>query len=670
MKKEKASQRAAELRREIARHDRLYYIENRPEISDFEYDKLMKELIEIEEAFPDLVTSDSPTQRVGGAPVEGFVTVRHAVPMMSLGNTYSREELKEFSERTGRFLKGEASEFVAELKIDGVAISLQYEGGLFVRGVTRGDGTRGDDVTSNLRTVHSIPLRIAERDRVIEVRGEIYMSRSGFEEVNEERLQKGEEPFANPRNAAAGSLKLLDPKTTAERPLEIFVYDLLDEQGSFSFHHEKLERLERMGLRVNPNYRLCPDLDAVNRFCDEWAEKREELDYEIDGVVLKVDSLAQQESLGATAKSPRWAISYKFPARQATTIVEEIGLQVGRTGTITPVAHLHPVKLAGSTISRATLHNEDEIRRKDIRQGDTVLIEKGGDIIPKVVKVVTTEKASRSAPFRMPAACPVCKGRIVRPEGEVAWRCTNPFCPAQLQRTVEHFVARSAMDIDGMGEALIEQLVTRKMIEDYADLYTLESEALIGLERMGKKSTENLLAGIEKSKERPLFRLIFGLGIRFVGSKTAEILAGNYPDLDLVARASVEELEAIDEVGPRIAESIHAFFHTDKNLKVIAKLKKVGVRTKEKRVAKKRELPLAGKRFVFTGALSFPRHEAEEKVKALGAKTSSSVSKNTDYVVYGGAPGSKYQKAIALGVKCLTEEEFVKLLGNIGKAAL
>ncbi len=662
MKKESAQRKADHLRREIVRHDRLYYIENRPEISDSEYDRFMRELIKLEEAFPDLITPDSPTQRVGGAPVDGFQTLRHVVSMMSLGNTYSREELQEFGERTKRFLKGETSAFVTELKIDGVAISLRYEGGRFVRGLTRGDGTQGDDVTSNLKTIRSIPLTIDLTDRAIEVRGEVYMTRSGFTRLNEERLRAGEEPFANPRNAAAGSLKLLDPKITATRPLEIFLYDILDAAAPFRFHHEKLLRLREMGFRVNLNYRRCADLDVVNRFCDEWAEKRESLDYDIDGVVVKVDSLKQQQVLGTTAKSPRWAIAFKFPASQATTVIEKIDLQVGRTGTITPVAHLHPVNLAGSTIKRATLHNEDEIRRKDIRVGDTVLIEKGGDIIPKVVKVVTRQRSGKEIPFVMPGECPVCRGAIERHEDEVAWRCVNPFCPAQLQRTVEHFVARGAMDIEGMGEALVEQLVACKMIRDYADLYSLNREELVGLERMGEKSTENLLRGIEESKDRPLARLIFALGIRYVGSKTAEILAFRYSDLDRLAKAPTEELEEIDEVGPRIAESLHAFFHGERNLQVIGKLKDVGVRTFEERVEEEGELPLSGKRFVFTGALSFPRHEAEERVKALGAKTSSSVSTKTDYVVYGGTPGSKYRKARELGVTCLTEEEFQALL--------
>ncbi len=664
MKKEDAARKIARLRREIVRHDRLYYIENRPEISDSEYDRFMKELIELEETFPGLVTPDSPTQRVGGAPVEGFRTFRHVVPMMSLGNTYSREELRDFAERTKRFLKGASSKFVAELKIDGVAISLRYARGRFVRGLTRGDGTQGDDVTSNLKTIRSIPLRVDLPDREIEVRGEVYMTRSGFERLNEERLRAGEEPFANPRNAAAGSLKLLDPQIAATRPLEIFLYDLLDDAGSFRFHHEKLLRLREMGFRVNPNYRCCPDLEAVNRFCDEWAEKRETLDYDIDGVVVKVGSLEQQQVLGATAKSPRWAIAYKFPAGQATTVVEKIDLQVGRTGTITPVAHLHPVKLAGSTIQRATLHNEDEIRRKDIRVGDTVLIEKGGDIIPKVVKVVTRRRSGKEVPFVMPGECPVCREVIERPEDEVAWRCVNPFCPAQLQRTVEHFVSRGAMDIEGMGESLVEQLVSRRMIRDYGDLYSLDREALIGLERMGEKSAENLLRGIEESKDRPLACLIFALGIRHVGSKTAEILAARYPDLDRLAQASREELEGIDEIGPRIAASIHAFFHTEKNLQVIGKLRRAGVRIREERVEKKGGLPLSGKRFVFTGALSFPRREAENRVKVLGAKISSSVSAKTDYVVYGGAPGAKYRKAQELGVMCLTEEEFLELLNG------
>ncbi len=662
MEREDALRKAESLRREIDRHNRLYYVENQPEISDTEYDHLLQELTDLESAFPDLITPDSPTQRVGGAPVGGFQTLRHTLPMMSLGNTYSREELQEFAERAQRILKDEISGFVTELKIDGVAISLRYEGGRFVRGLTRGDGRQGDDVTSNLKTIRSIPLAIDFDDRPIEVRGEVYMPRSGFDRLNEERLRAGEEPFANPRNAAAGSLKLLDPKITATRPLRIFLYDLIEAESPVRYHGEKLERLRALGFPVNPHFRRCLDLTEVFRFCDEWVEQRENLDYDIDGVVVKVDSLAQQQALGATAKSPRWAIAYKFPARQATTVIEKIDLQVGRTGTITPVAHLAPVQLAGSTIRRATLHNEDEIRRKDIREGDTVLIEKGGDIIPKVVKVVESRRMGKELPFAMPGECPVCGGAIERSEEEVAWRCVNPFCPAQLQRTVEHFVARGAMDIEGMGEALVEQLVSRQMIRDYGDLYFLDQETLAGLERMGEKSAENLLQGIEESKDRPLARLIFALGIRYVGSKTAEILAAHYPDLDRLARASREELEGVDEVGPRIAESIHQFFRTERNLQVIEKLRKAGVRTRQEPVEAERDLPFAGKRFVFTGALAFPRREAEERVKRLGAKTSSSVSAKTDYVVYGGAPGSKFRKAQEIGVPCLTEEEFLELL--------
>lgn len=662
MNKKKAGQRARELRREIERHNHLYYIENQPEISDYEYDRLLRELLDLEAACPDLITPDSPTHRVGGAPVEGFASVAHSLPMLSLGNTYSREELREFAARVQRFLKGEAPAFVAELKIDGVAVSLRYEHGVLVQGATRGDGVTGDDVTANLRTVRSIPLHIPEVRNAVEVRGEVYMTRSGFERVNRERQGNHEEPFANPRNAAAGSLKLLDPGLTARRPLEVFIYDLIDTAGRLTHHHEKLHALEDLGFRVNPHYRLCPGLDDVMAYADVWAEKREGLDYDIDGVVVKVDSVDQQRRLGFTAKSPRWAISYKFPASQATTLLEEIRLQVGRTGTITPVAVLQPVRLAGSTISRATLHNEDEIRRKDVREGDTVLIEKGGDIIPKIVKVVIGKRTGKEKPFRMPSSCPVCRGKIERPEDEVAWRCVNPFCPAQLQRTIEHFVARGAMDIEGMGEALIGQLVSKGMLRDYADIYALKEEDLVPLERMGEKSAGNLIAAIHGSKDRPLARLIFALGIRYVGSKTAEILAGSYPSVQALAQASGEELEEIEEVGPKIAAGIRSFFDLPKNREVVRRLEQAGVRVREERAGQTGPLPLAGKRFVFTGALSIPRSEAEEQVKALGAKTSSSVSRNTDYLVFGASPGSKHRKAMDLGVKCLTEEEFLELI--------
>ncbi len=662
MNRQEAARRAAALRREIARHDRLYYVEHRPEITDDAYDRLLQELAEIEGRFPDLIVPDSPTQRVSGAPLEGFPTVRHTVPMMSLGNTYSRDELQAFAERVQRFLGGETPEFVAELKIDGVAVALRYEGGLFVQGATRGDGTFGDDVTTNLRTIRGIPLRIDLSERSIDVRGEVYLSRVGFARLNEERLAQGEEPFANPRNAAAGSLKLLDPRMTAARPLELFIYDLIDPESPPGWQHEKLERLTRWGFPVNPNYRRCAGLDEVNQFCDAWAEEREQLDYDIDGVVVKVNNVGQQMRLGATAKSPRWAIAYKYAARQATTVVEAIDVQVGRTGTLTPVAHLQPVKLAGSTIGRATLHNEDEIRRKDIRVGDTVLIEKGGDIIPKVVKVILHAGARRSTPFQMPRTCPDCGGAIERPENEVAWRCVNPFCPAQLQRTVSHFVSRTAMDIEGMGKALIEQLVIRGVLQDYADIYTLEADTLAALERMGKKSAENVIRAIAQSKRRPLARLVYALGIRYVGSKTAEVLAQHYGSLQELARASAAELESIEEVGPRIAASIEAFFASERNRRVLDKLAEAGVQMEETRPKAERGGPLAGKRFVFTGALSRPRHEVEEEIKALGGTASGSVSRKTDYVVFGEAPGSKLQKARQLGVTCLEEKAFLDLL--------
>ncbi len=665
MNRKEAALRAEILRKEIIRHDRLYYVENQPEISDEEYDRLMRELIGIERSFPNLVTPDSPTQRVGAGPIEGFSPVLHRVPMLSLGNTYSREELKEFSARLKRFLKGEDSRFVAELKIDGVAISLRYEGGLFVQGATRGDGTTGDDVTANLRTIRSIPLRIPDSGGTIEVRGEIYMSRPGFDRMNEERLNRGEEPFANPRNAAAGSLKLLDPNLTAERPLDIFVYDLVDDESPLAYHHEKLQVLKEMGFRVNPHFRVCASMDEVIRYCDAWARRRQTLDYDIDGVVVKVDSLLQQTRLGSTARNPRWAISYKFPASQATTVVEKIVLQVGRTGTITPVAQLTPVELSGSTVRRATLHNEDEIRRKDIRVGDTVLIEKGGEIIPKVVKVIQSKRTGKELPFRMPPQCPVCGDRIAKAGDEVAWRCVNPFCPAQLRRTIEHFVSRGAMDIEGMGRALIEQLVSKGRVRDYSDLYFLDREEVAAFERMGRKSAENIFAAIERSKVRSLSRLIYALGIRFVGSKTAEILARRYRGLDALGAASREELESIEEVGPRIADSIRSFFLSEKNRQVLRRLEQAGVMTRENVPESSSPRPLEGKRFVFTGTLSIPRHLAEEKVLSLGGRTSGSVSRNTDYVVCGDSPGSKYRKARDLGVRCLTEEEFTSLLDEM-----
>ena len=665
---EEAKKRIEELREIIRYHEYKYYVENNPEITDYEFDMLMKELEELEKQFPELITPDSPTQRVGGQVAEGFPEVEHKVAMLSLDNTYSEDELREFDERVRRLLPGEKVEYVAELKIDGLGVALLYENGVLVRGATRGDGLHGEDVTQNLKTIRSIPLKLmgeGSRIPVLEVRGEVYIPKSKLDEVNEERIRNGEPPFKNTRNAAAGSVRLLDPSITARRPLDIFIYALSYIEGKeFETHLEALQTLRKWGFKINPHTELFDSIEGVIDYCRKWTEKREELDYDIDGVVVKVNSLDQQRRLGSTMKSPRWAVAYKFPASQAITKIVDIKVQVGRTGVLTPVAVLEPVHLAGATITHATLHNEEEIKRKDIRIGDTVVIERAGDVIPKVVAVVTEKRTGQERPFRMPDRCPVCGSPVVRVEGEVAVRCGNISCPAQLKRRIQHFASRNAMDIEGLGKALVDQLVDKGLVKDVADLYYLRKEDLVNLERMGEKSAQNLLDAIERSKDRELSRLIFGLGIHFVGERAAEILAERFRSMDALMKATFDELIEIPDIGEKTAQSVVQFFSQEENLRVIEKLRKAGVRMEEERVEEK-ELPLAGKTFVFTGALSsMTREEASEIVKKLGGRVTSSVSRKTDYVVVGESPGSKYQKALQLGVTILSEEEFLKLIGR------
>ena len=668
---EEVRKRIEELRALIEYHNRKYYIENEPEISDYEYDLLMKELIALENAYPHLVTPDSPTQRVGGQPLEGFETVQHRVPMLSLDNAYNEEEVREFDERVRKAV-GEEVQYVAELKIDGVGVSLIYENSVLVRAVSRGDGERGDDITANIKTIRSVPLRLSHlkggiSPRFLDVRGEVYLPKKALDALNREREEAGEKPFANPRNAAAGSLKLLDPRIVAKRPLDIFVHSLgyvegMDIEDQFS----ALKAFKELGLKVNPYSVLCSSIDEAIDYYNSWVERRDELEYEVDGLVIKVNSFEQQRRLGATSKSPRWAIAFKFPARQRTTKLLDIVLQVGRTGAITPVAILEPVELAGAVIRRATLHNEDEIRRKDIRIGDRVILERSGDVIPKVVGVVKSVRDGTEKEFVMPRQCPSCGGPIKRPPGEAIYRCENISCPAQLKRRLSHFVSRDAMDIEGMGDSLIEQLVDKGLVKDYADIYSLRYEDLVRLERMGPKSAKNLLESIEESKERELSRLIYALGIRHVGSHIADILAEKYESIEELAMASIEELQEIPEIGPAVAESIYSFFGHEGTAPVLRKLEAAGVRMRKEEKppeAEKIESPIAGRTFVFTGALStMTRKEAEELVKRLGGKVSDSVSRKTDFVVVGKEPGSKYEKALSLGIKMLTEEEFVKLL--------
>ncbi|MFC1716418.1 NAD-dependent DNA ligase LigA [Candidatus Poribacteria bacterium] len=695
--------RIAGLRREIRYHNRKYYVEDSPEIPDSEYDQLLKQLEALEEQYPLFITPDSPTQRVGGEPAEEFATVEHRTAMLSLDNTYNSEELMDFDGRVRKLLPEQEIEYVAELKLDGLGVALIYENGRFVRGVTRGDGQRGEDVTSNLKTIRSIPLVLTEAGAqlpALEVRGEVYMRKSAFQELNQQRTEEDETPFANPRNAAAGSVRLLDSRITASRPLDIFVYFLSYVEGaSPTSHWESLEILKDLGLKVNSNSRRFSTIEEAIEYCEAWQEKREEIDYEIDGVVVKVNSLAQQVELGATAKSPRWAISYKFPARQTTSKIEHIEVQVGRTGALTPVAWLTPTPLSGTVISRATLHNEDEIKRKDIRIGDTVTIERAGDVIPAVVKAIKEKRTGQEREFRMPDRCPVCASDVFRPENEAVTRCTNPACPAQLKENLHHFAARNAMDIDGLGPAIIDQLVDGGLVKNASYLYYLKEEDLAGLERMGDKSAQNLMEAIERSKTNSLARFIFALGIRHVGSRAAEILAENYSSIDDLAKAKAEELEEIHEIGPRIAESVAQFFQQDSTEQMFGRTPAVfssirveslpfreprfptevlsvvpfnrmkgrfslaEVSMSEERAAVSEAQTLAGKTFVLTGALQkMTRNEASEAIKRVGGKVTSSVSKNTDYVVVGESPGSKYNRAQELDVAILAEDEFMKMV--------
>jgi len=659
------------LRDKIRRHDHCYYVLNQPEISDKEYDNLVKELKGLEEKNPELITPDSPTQRVSGEAVDKFKPVKHKVKMLSLDNTYSFEELKDWAARVRKGLRpGEKIEYVAELKIDGVSISLTYEKGVLEIGATRGDGETGEDVTLNLKTIPAIPLKllppaIGNIPLTLEVRGEVYMTIKAFERLNKERSREGEVLFANPRNSAAGSLKLLDPKLTAGRRLNCFIHSfgILEGAKAPAGQWEFLQTAKGWGLRVNPDNKLCKAMDEVIKFCKHWQEKRDALDYEIDGIVVKVNAFEQQKRLGQTLKSPRWACAYKFPAKQATTRLKEIKVQVGRTGVITPVAELEPVECAGVTIKHATLHNFDEIERLGVKIGDKVIIERAGEVIPKIVKVVETVRTGKERPFKIPAKCPVCRGAITKEkEEEVAYRCINPSCPAQLERGLVHFASRTAMDIEGMGESIIRQLVKNKLVKDFADVYFLKKEDLLKLDLFADKKAENLLAAVEKSKQQPLSRLLYALGVRHVGEKAAFVLAGRFRTLDKIIASKKDEFDAIHEVGSVMAESAEDFFKQEGTRKLVAKLKKAGVKMSEPE-RKRGSTPLAGKAFVFTGELAgFSRQEAERLVRELGGNATSSVSANTDFVVAGDNPGSKYEKAKKLGVRVINEKEFKEMI--------
>ncbi|MCA1567772.1 MAG: NAD-dependent DNA ligase LigA [Acidobacteria bacterium] len=665
------AQEIEELRDELRRHEELYYVYDNPEISDADYDALMARLQELEAAHPELATADSPTRRVGGRPLEGFEQYEHRRPMLSLDNSYNIEDLRAFDERVKRLADGRRLEYVAELKIDGLSISLHYERGLLARGVTRGDGRRGEDVTQNVRTIRSIPLRLKDETPAadlpnLEVRGEAYLSRKTFERINADREAAEEPRFANPRNAAAGTIRQLDPKIVAARRLDLFAYDVIGgERKVFATHWEGLEWLERAGFRIS-HRKLCLSIDEVIEFCNEMEARRDALEYEIDGVVVKVNSAALQEEFGATAKSPRWAIAYKYPARQATTQILDIIVQVGRTGALTPVAVLAPVLVAGSTVARATLHNEDEIKRLGLLKGDWVLIEKSGDVIPKVIKVVESRRAGTEKRFRMPKACPVCGGVVSRPEGEVVSRCVAADCPAQLKARLLHYASRRAMRIEGLGDALADQFVQKKMVRDVAGLYDLTHEQVAGLERMAEKSASNLLAQIEASKTRDLPQLVFGLGLRHVGERTAAILARNFRTLAGLGAASVEALDAVPEIGLTVAESVHDWFADEGNRALCERLRAAGVRTEMEAVAGGvRTEAFAGMLFVLTGKLeTMTRDEAAALVEAHGGRVTSSVSKKTSYVIAGEEAGSKLDKAQTLGVRVLGEAEFKELLAG------
>jgi DNA ligase (NAD+) len=663
------------LREEVLRHEELYYVHDRPEITDAEYDALVERLRALEEEHPALRRPDSPTLRVGGRPAEGFEEYVHRRPMLSLDNSYNIEDLRAFDERCRRLADGRAFEYVAELKIDGLSLSLHYEGGLLVRGVTRGDGRVGEDVTQNVRTIRSIPLGLKDGGRLggeIEVRGEVYISRRMFERINAEREQADEPRFANPRNAAAGAIRQLDPKVVERRRLEMLAYDVLQAgHKPFATHWEALEWLDRAGLRVvAPEHRaLCASIEEVIEFCGRIEAARDEIDFEIDGVVVKVNSTALQDEFGATAKSPRWAIAYKYPARQATTQVESIVVQVGRTGALTPVANLTPVQLAGTVVARATLHNEDEIKRLGVKVGDWVNIEKSGEIIPKVLSVVASRRTGGEKPFRFPKKCPVCGGVVSRPEGEVVSRCVAADCPAQLKARLLHFASRRAMRIEGLGDALAEQLVQKKMVRDVADLYTLGPEAVSALERMAEKSASNLMAQIEASKTRDLPQLVYGLGIRHVGERTAALLARHFRSLEALRHATVEQIDDIHEIGLTVAQSVRDWFDDDGNARLCERLREFGVRTEAAggAAAAGADEAFAGRQFVLTGRLeTMTRDEARALIEARGGRVTSTVSKKTDYVVAGEEAGSKLDKAQALGVNVIDEAALRAMLGPGG----
>jgi len=671
MAKEEAGLAVKSLHDELNRHNYYYYIKDNPIISDRQYDMLLRNLILLEKKFPGLVTEDSPTQRIG-APLEGgFSTVEHGEKMLSLQDAFSYDELKDFLTRVHKDLeKGKNEvEFICELKIDGSAVSLVYEDGVFARGATRGDGILGEDITSNLKTIKAIPLRLFTKSGLkipsrLEVRGEVYLAKDEFKRINTEREEEGLPSFANPRNAAAGSLRQIDPGNTARRRLNIFIYGAVSTgELNISSHYEMLNYLSEVGLKVNPNIKKAVDLEEIKNYLDNWEEKRKNLLYETDGVVIKVNDFSYQRKLGRTSRNPRWAVAYKFPPQQEVTRILDIKVSVGRTGALTPVAVLKPVKVAGSTISHATLHNEDEIRRKEVKIGDWVVVHKAGDVIPEIVKVIKEKRDGKQREFKMPVKCPVCGSDVVKPEGEVALRCTSMACPAQQYERIIHFASKGAMDIEGLGPAVVEKLLDRKLIADASDIYYIDYDDIFSLENFKGKSTRNLLKAIEESKRRPLSRLLFAMGIRYVGSHTADVLSGVFADLDSLMGAAYDEIERINEIGPKIAESIVSFFGQEQNIKIIDKLKKAGVNLVSglKKVNKKEAF--SNKNFVLTGKLdSFSRDEAKRIIEDFGGRVTSSVSGETDAVVVGDSPGSKLEDARKYNTRLISEEEFKKMI--------
>jgi DNA ligase (NAD+) len=663
---QEAKLRTEELRAQINHHNYRYHVLDDPEVADSEYDALMRELRAIEEAFPELITSESPTQRVGGQALEGFEPVAHPVPMLSLANAFNEEELRAWYARVVRLLETETIEFVCELKIDGLAVALVYEQGRFTRGATRGDGVTGENVTANLRTVRAIPLSLPDGvPSRFEIRGEVYMTKDRFEQMNRTQAEQGTKLYANPRNSAAGSLRQKDPSITAQRPLDFFAYGVgWADDGLPETHWDTLELLRSARFPINPNIRRLSSFDDVVAFCLGWGEKRASLPYEIDGVVVKVDRIAQQRQLGFVGRDPRWAIAFKFPAAEATTRLLDVGINVGRTGTLNPYAILEPVAIGGTTVKLATLHNEEDIHRKDLRIGDTVIVHRAGDVIPQVVAPVPSKRTGDERPFHMPEHCPVCGTAVVRPEGEAMHYCPNQACPAQAVRLLEHFVSRGAMDIEGIGERLAGVLYGAGLVRDPGDLYSLTADQLIALERMGEKSAANVLNSIQSSKSRGLVRVLFALGIRHVGDETARMIAGHFGSIDAVIRAEAEEIVAIPGIGMTVAQSVRAYFEAERNRQVIEKLRAAGVKLTADGGAS-REGPLAGTSYVLTGTLTgFTRNEAESRLKQLGATVSGSVSKKTTGVIAGDNAGSKLAKAETLGVPVLDEAALRALLGE------